>query len=89
MLDHICAIFITIYKLPKEWDEVNWSNNVLSKFIFFFWMPFFQKALVLYILSDAVLLKLSQFWKNVIWSNYLFPSKTGWLIKYILSNNLT
>ena len=33
-------------------DEVVCSNNVLSKFIFFFRMPFVRKALFLYVLSN-------------------------------------
>jgi hypothetical protein len=34
-------------KLLKHYrDEVDWSNNVLLKFIFFFWMPFFRNVLI-------------------------------------------
>jgi hypothetical protein len=37
--------------------EVDWSNNVLTKFIFFFWMPFVRKALFLYVLANKRSLK--------------------------------
>ena len=33
-------------------DEVVWSNNILSKFVFFFRIPFFQNFLIFYILSN-------------------------------------
>jgi len=70
-----------------HWDEVVWLNNVLSKIFFF---PFQCRSFeMFYILLNAVIAKLSQFRKIVIRSNYLFPSETGQLIEYILSNSLT
>ncbi len=33
-------------------DEVVWSNNVLSKFNFFFWISFFRIFLIIFVLSS-------------------------------------
>ncbi len=67
------------YRTVQGWDEVDWSNNVLSKFIFFFWMPFFRKALFLYILSNKtsfkkkVILKDNRTKNNLyIWTKIFF-----------------
>ena len=46
-----------IFQLRFFWDEVVWSNNVLSKFIFFFRILFFRTFLIFGFLSNAVLLK--------------------------------
>ncbi len=45
-------VFLTMFaRLDLDWDEVVWSNNVLSKFIFF--------------LLSAVLSKSSHFWHSI------------------------
>jgi len=52
-------------------DEVVWSNNVLSKFIFFFWIPFFRIFLIFVVLSNKRSFEIIDFWKNVIRTNEL------------------
>ena len=49
--------FITFVFISRVRDEVVWSNNVLSKFIFFFRIPFFRTFLIFGFLSNAVLSK--------------------------------
>ncbi len=57
-------------------DEVVWSNNVLSKFIFFFQILFFRIFLILYVLSNKPSFEIINFWKNVIRTNDLLQSTT-------------
>jgi len=63
-------IFLCKFTLLR-WDEVVWSNNVLSKFIFFFRILFFRIFLILYVLSNKTSFEIINFRKNVNRSNGL------------------
>ncbi len=77
----------------SKWDEVNWSNNVLSKFIFFFRMPFFRKAQFLYILSNKSSFKIKPISKERYSVERLYSILNlsfDWILSFehVLSNNL-
>jgi hypothetical protein len=62
---------IVKYWMEFSRDEVVWSNNVLSKFIFFFRISFFRIFLILYVLSNKTSFEIIDFRKNVNRSNGL------------------
>jgi hypothetical protein len=80
---NLTGSLVTKFQMLTKREEVVWSNNILSKFIFFFWIPFFQIFLLFYVLSNKTSFKKIEFWKNVNRSNelnYIYKLKNVCLI---------